>query len=335
MKHFFLVGAVVVFGLVAQVAAQVDEVSEATGLPIPIGAPVIYGQVAIEGLPKGERRPNIFVSLLLSGSQVDRRQTDSRGYFFFLQRPSHGHSLLFEMDAGEVGRSNLIIGNSNRLRQDVTLDWRALKGAVQGTKTGVVSAAAYSRSSGAEKSFDSAMAAVRAGKNGEATEIFKKMVVDDPKDYLVWTMLGTLHDSEKKYPEAVSAFEKALEQKADFSLARVNLGRAELGRTNTEKAIEILSKAVEIEPTSADANHFLGEAYLQAKKGSLAVGFLNKAIELAPVAKADIHLRLAALYNGAKLKDRAAAEYKIFLEKVPNHPDKKKLEQYIKDNTLR
>jgi hypothetical protein len=43
-------------------------------------------------------------------------------------------------------------------------------------------------------------------------------------------------------------------------------------------------------------------------------------------------LRLAALYNAAGLKDRAAAEYEQFLAKNPNHPDRKKFEEYIKEN---
>ena len=91
-------------------------------------------------------------------------------------------------------------------------------------------------------------------------------------------------------------------------------------------------KAVDVDAASADANHLLGEAYLQNKKGSLAVGYLNKAIELAPVEKAELHLRLAALYNGAGLKDRAALEYKAFLSKVKDHPDRAKFEQYVKEN---
>lgn len=312
--------------------AQVDEVSSATGLPIPIGAPVIYGQVSIEGVPRGERRPNVFVALLISGTQIDRRQTDDRGYFFFLQTPRHGHTLLFEIDGGEVGRAYLTIGTGNRIRQDVTLNWMALKGA-SSTKTGVVAAGGYARSADAEKSFDKAMASVRENKNDVAVSIFKEMVLKDPNDYLVWTMLGTIYYSEKKYGEAAPAFNKSIELKPDFVLARLNFGKMELAQKNFDKAIEILGRAVEMEPKSADANHYLGEAYLQIKKGSIAVGFLNKAIELAPIQKADIHLRLAALYNGAGLKDRAATEYKNFLEKVPNYPDKNKLELYIRENT--
>lgn len=325
--------AVFSFLLLNTAAAQVDEVSSATGLPIPIGAPVIYGQVAIEGLPGNEKRPIVFVSLLISGTQIDRRQTDDRGYFFFLQNPRHGHALLFEVNGAEVGRSYLTIGTGNRIRQDVTLNWRALRGSPTPIKTGVVFAGGYARTAEAEKAFDKAMALVRESRNDAATTGFREMVAKDPNDYLVWTMLGTIYYSEKKYGDAAPAFAKALEVKPDFTLARVNMGKMELSQKNIEKAIEILARAVELDPKSPDANHFLGEAYLQAKKGSLAVGFLNKAIELAPVQKADLHLRLAALYNGANLKDRAAAEYKAFLIKVPNHADKDKFEQYIKDNT--
>lgn len=335
MKRIVAVGCLLVVATIFPnfTQAQVDEVSSATGLPLPIGAPVIYGQVAIEGLPKGERRPSIFVSLLISGTQIDRRQADSRGYYFFLETPRHGHSLLFEVDGNEVGRAYLTIGIGNRIRQDVTLDWRALKGAASKTQTGVTSAQGYARSPEAEKAFDKAMASVRENKNESAIILFKEMVTKDPNDFLAWTMLGTIYLAEKKYSEAGPSFAKALELKPDFALALINLGKTELAQNNFDKAIEILSRAVQTQPNSADANHALGEAYLQAKKGSLAVGFLNKAIELAPMEKAAIHLRLAALYNGAGLKDRAAAEYKAFLEKVKDHPDRKKFEQYIKDST--
>jgi Tfp pilus assembly protein PilF len=47
---------------------------------------------------------------------------------------------------------------------------------------------------------------------------------------------------------------------------------------------------------------------------------------------ADAHLRLAALYNAVGMKDKAAAEYEQFLKKVPDHPDAKKLKEYIDAN---
>jgi Tfp pilus assembly protein PilF len=79
-------------------------------------------------------------------------------------------------------------------------------------------------------------------------------------------------------------------------------------------------------------NHYLGEAYLQSKKGSKAVIYLNEAIRLEPVEKAEIHLRLAALYNAAGAKPLASKEYKMFLDKVPSYKDKAALEKYISEN---
>lgn len=312
--------------------AQTDEVSDATGLPIPIGQPVIYGQVAIEGLPSNERRPAIFVTLLISGTQIDRRPTDSRGYFYFLQRPRHGHMLVFEINGGEVGRAYLTVGDGTRLRQDVAIQWRTLQGVTPGGAAGVVSSKVYVRTPDAEKEFSNAMTLIRDKKGAEAVAVLEEMVKKDAKDFVAWMMLGTLYVDEKKYHEAEVALNKAIDLKPDFTLARVNLGKMYIAQNELDKAIASLLKAVELEASSADANHYLGEAYLRIKKGSLAVGYLNKAIELEPVKKAELHLRLAALYNGAGLKDRAAAEYAAFLAKVKDHPDTKKFEQYVKDN---
>ncbi len=312
--------------------AQISDVSAETGLPLPIGAPVIYGRVAINGIPKEAPRPMIFVSLLVGGAQVDRMQTDSRGYYFFLQRPSPGQVLKFEVDDMEVGRAYLNVGTSTRIRQDIALDWTRLKGTPV-KKSGVISAKDhYDRSEEAEKMFDAALKAIREDKPQNAVRLFSEIVAKDANDFLAWTMLGSIYSSERQFEDARSALEKALKLKPDFLLAMISLGQLELGQKNYARSIEILAPAVQANPDSADANHALGEAYLQARKGSLAVGFLNRAIELAPIEKAAIHLRLAALYDGAGLKDRAAAEYKLFLEKVKDHPDKKKFEAYIQKN---
>ena len=112
----------------------------------------------------------------------------------------------------------------------------------------------------------------------------------------------------------------------------MNLGKLHLSQQQATKAVAVFMRAVSVEASSADAFHYLGESYLKAKLGSKAVIALNEAIRLEPSEKAELHLRLAALYNAAGAKDRAANEYKLFLEKRPTYPDKKKLEKYILDN---
>ena len=125
---------------------------------------------------------------------------------------------------------------------------------------------------------------------------------------------------------------RAIEERPGFVLALLNLGRLRIMEKKYEGAIGPLNAAVKIQPESANANYFLGEAYLLHKKGSKAVVYLYEALKLDPIGMATAHLRLAALYNGAGLKEKAAIEYQEFLKKKPDYPDKKKLEQYIAQN---
>lgn len=333
IKNFLLVLATVLTLAGVQLDAQIDEVSEITGLPIPIGASVIYGQVMITNVPRGERKPSVYVYLRNGGAQIDKYQTNDKGYWYFLRRPIDGHALTFEVDGLEIGRAIIAGGISNRFRQDIAFDYQQVRGRTRSAPPSVVSARdRYERSDEAEKAFEKALAAMAASRNDEALVIFTEIVGKNDIDHNAWMYIGTIRYAAKQPDEARKAYVKAISLKPDYFVANLNLGKLELSEKKYADAVAALSKAVEADASSADANYLLGEAHLQNKKGSLAVGFLNKAIELDPIGKADIHLRLAALYNGAGLKDRAALEYKAYLEKVKDHPDKKKLEQYIKEN---
>jgi len=134
------------------------------------------------------------------------------------------------------------------------------------------------------------------------------------------------------FAEAESAYLHATEANPAFFLSFFNLGKLRMAQKKFETAVEPLIQAVKIKPESPEANYLLGEAYLQIKKGSKAVVYLYEALKLDPIGKAEAHLRLAALYNGAGMKDKAAAEYEQFLKKKPDYPERKRLEQYIAQN---
>jgi Tfp pilus assembly protein PilF len=76
----------------------------------------------------------------------------------------------------------------------------------------------------------------------------------------------------------------------------------------------------------------LGEGYLQNKQGTLAVQALDEAIRLDPIGQAECHLLKGHLYELAGAKQLATKEYKVFLAKVPDHPDKNRLEKFIATN---
>lgn len=310
--------------------AQTEDLRQVTGLPIPIGAAAIYGRVEIKGLRPDEKRPLIFVSFIVGGSQVDRKQTNDDGYYYFLTTPRDGSTLVFEANGSEIGRIVLTGGVGSSVRQDISVNWQEVLRS--GSAPGVISIKnEYIRSNDANKVFDAAMAAARDKKTEIAIKLFEDIVKRDVMDFVAWTELGTLYFGNNKLSQAESSYTKALELRPDFMIALMNLGKLQLAEKQFDKAIMSFTRAARADLKSADAFHYLGESYLQAKQGSKAEIALNEAIRLAPIEKAELHLRLAALYNAAGIKNRAANEYKLFLAKKPDYPEKDKLEKFIKE----
>jgi Flp pilus assembly protein TadD len=314
----------------ATASAQGD-VRSATGMPIPIGAPVIWGKVELRGLKKDDPKPSIFVTFMHNGAQIARAQANDAGFYYFIQNPRDGAVLLVTVGGTDVGQT--VITAAGGERYDFALNWNEGFGANQ--KTGVVSVRdAYTGRSAANAAlFDKAAAAKKDKKNKDAIRMFNEVVAADANDFVAWTELGSLHFEDSKYDDAEKAYAKSLDLKPDFMIALMNLGKLHIAQKQFDKAVPVLERAVAADAKSADAKEYLGEAYLQTRQGNKAVGVLNEAIALDPIGKAEVHLRLASLYNAANLKDRAAAEYKLFLEKKPNYAEKSKLEKYIKDNS--
>lgn len=166
----------------------------------------------------------------------------------------------------------------------------------------------------------------------EAASTLKQIVETDPKDFQAWTELGTAYLMDGDMAEAEEAYRQAIQEKPTFALALLNLGRVLITQNKFAESIDPLRGATEARPDSADAHFLLGQTYLKLKQGSKAVPELNEALRLDPKGKAEAHLLLAALYDGAGLKDRAAREYAQFLAKRPDYADRAKFKRYISDH---
>jgi tetratricopeptide (TPR) repeat protein len=327
------------------VSAQDDEARQQSGLPTFIGTrpgnkavagadASLSGTVTLQGMSDGVKLPSLSVSVLANGSIVARQRVENRGGFSFNGIPKFGVTLIVEADGLEIASLPLGTLNPPPLpnKQDVFITWTQVARKVDQRNEVIRLRNSYERTPENQKLFERAMAYADQ-KNDSTLKLLKQLTDSDPKDFVALTELGNAFYLREKYGEAEEAYLKALESKSDFAPTLLNLGKLYLTEKQFDKSIDILTKALAAAPNSADINQFLGEAYLQSKKGSKAVIYLNEALRLEPVEEADIHLRLAALYNGAGLKDRAVAEYKMFLETVPNYKDKATLEKYISDNS--
>lgn len=329
-----------------KVFGQDDEARQQSGLPTFIGNrpdsnPVMVnkatlsGSLLIQGIIDENSAPTFTISVYSNGTLVNRQRVKNRGAFVFNGVPLGGVTLIVEADNAEIASYPIGPLNAPPLsnRHDLILTWLQVDNRLKNRNETVSVKNLYDRSEDNQKLLEKANSSIKEKKPDNAVKLFKQILEKDANDFVVWTELGSAYFMQEKLSDAEKSYIKALALRSDFQPALLNLGKLYLHQKNHEKSIETLSNLVNLDSKSADANHYLGEAYLQARQGSKAVGYLNEAIKLAPVEKAEIHLRLAALYNAAGAKDRAVAEYKMFLEKVPGHPEKSKIEKYISENT--
>jgi tetratricopeptide (TPR) repeat protein len=290
---------------------------------------ILYGDLKVDESKTEGQKPLAFdiVLYMQSGTPLGRQSIPNGGRYRFNDIANGWYILAVEVEGAEVARMRVQVFSNYKtdIRQDIALEWRARAG----PRPASVAADAYKRASPAQKLYDRAEEAMTAKRYADASTLFRQIVGSDAQDYEAWLELGTAQLFQEQYAEAEKSYQRASEAKPDLALPLVNLGRLRVLQKNYEGAVEALSKAVALKPPSADANFLLGESYLQLKKGSKAVAYLEEAARLG---RPDARLRLATLYNAVGLKDRAAAEYEQYLKEKPDAPDRKKLEQYVKEN---
>jgi len=301
------------------------------------GGFTIYGDLKVDESKVSGLKPMNFQVILESQrlSTMGRQTVPRNGRFRFENLSSGTYYLVVMMENSEVANVRVLLSGTvgSDVRKDITLEWRPNVVNPKNEKGGVVTASVhYARSAANQSLFEKAEGSIKRQDYKRAISLLQEIVQSDAKDFEAWTESGTVHSKLKEDNEAEKDYLQALEQNPSFILALINLGKLRLVEKNYQGAIESLSKAVTLQPPSAEANYFLGEAYLNIKKGSKAVDYMNEAIRIDPIGKAEIHLRIATIYDNVGLKDMAAAEYEQFLKKRPDYQDRKKLEKYIVEN---
>ncbi|MBK9165760.1 MAG: hypothetical protein IPM21_17985 [Acidobacteria bacterium] len=332
-------GACISVGFILAAAAasfgQVDDICGEFGfmatLDAPrLTAPYVYGRVRVINAPSGGKLPRIAVTYS-NRSQSPERITLGRtgNYCFRLTNRSDG-TLLVDVDGVEVARRQVASFGPPQVREDFEV---SLGESTTAERTGVVSSKYYyPRTERTVGLYKQAADAEAAKDLATATKALQAVVAEDAKDFVGWGLLAGVLLERKMLAEADAAVRRSLELKVEYAPAWVTAGRIRTAQKQHPAAIEIFKHAATLEPENARVYQLLGEAYLLAKQGTLGAEALNKAIELDPVGMAELHLQLAHLYQLAKAPALAAAEYKKFLAKVPDHPDKVKFEKFINEN---
>jgi Tfp pilus assembly protein PilF len=320
-------------GLVPQAGAQVDDICREFGYTPTLDfqlskTPYVYGRITVTGIGPDAPLPSITVNFI-DPQQVNRRITiDRRGNFCF-RRSALGGTLIVEVDGTETARRNVSAVGPAHHREDLEI-------AVTTKQTGspgVVSAKFYRPPNDRTAPlYRKAGEAQATGQIDAAIAAVSEIVAIDREDFVAWSKLGSLYLGKNELKKAEIAFRRALEVRGDYTPALINLGTLAAVQKYYLAAIALFQEAIKSDPTSPRAYRLLGEAYLHNKQGNLGLAALDKALELDPQGMAECHLLKARLYDLAGAKKNALAEYKLFLAKVPDHPDRATFEKYVREN---
>jgi len=276
------------------------------------------------------------ILLYTEGNTLIGRQTvGNNSRYRFLNVADGRYDVVVEVEGSEVARIRVFVQSAYKtdFRQDIHLEWRAVGNHRQRAKPNTISADDFYERNGRNKStFERAQRLLDNGRSAEAASTLKQLVDADPKDFQAWTELGTAYLMEGDIAEAEKAYRQAIQAKPTFALALLNLGRVLITQNKFAESVDPLRGATQARPDWADTHFLLGKTYLKLKQGSKAVPELNEAVRLDPTGKAEAHLLLAALYDAAGVKDRAAKEYQQFLATNPDYHDRRKLERYISEH---
>lgn len=327
MKRLLLLPFILSLAVVSPAA---DPMSQSSG------GHTIFGDLKVDDSKVQGLKPEMFQLVLYNSNlqEIGRERVASGGRYKFLGLGNGEYDIAVQVGNDEITRIHIHVMElqNGDIRKDIELQWTGKPGTGPLKQPETISADACRHTPANEEPFKKATDHLQNKNLDSAILLLNQIVGADPKDCVAWTELGTAYFRKADLDNADKSYQRALQERPSFLPALVNLGKLRIHRKDFEGAIAVLSLAIKEQPLSADTNLLLGEAYLQIKKGSKAVGYLNEAIRLDPNGKAEAHLRLAVLYNGAGLKDKAAIEYEQFLAKRPDYQDRETLLRYIKAN---
>lgn len=328
---FFIILLLLTFN----VNAQVDDICGESGLNPSLDSPFahvpyVFGRIFLKGYDAGAKLPNVTVIFEDGQQSTNRLSVGKSGNYCFKRKSSGSGTLIIEVDGIEAARRTLTSFGSAQQREDFEI--YSTQSQKQPPPAVVSAKFSHPPNPKTVELYKKTAEAENKKNTNQAIEHLKEIVSIDAADFIAWAKLGVLYAEKNLLSEADAAFRKSLELKVEYTPAWIHVGKLRVAQKQFAAAIEIFKHVTTLEPASARAFQLLGEAYLLARQGSLGAQALNEALRLDPIGMAECHLQLAHLYQLAGAKQQAAREYKIFLTKVPDYADKKKLEQYIKNN---
>lgn len=161
--------------------------------------------------------------------------------------------------------------------------------------------------------------ALREGKRTEMIEILERAAGSVPESADLQYRLAVAYEQNDRKPEAITAYEKAIELNNDLALAKNNVAYliAETGG-DLDRALELAQQAKEQLPDDGNASDTLGWVMLKRGVPSAAIGYLEEALARFPAdafeVQGIVRNHLAEAYEKNEEAEKAIAESRKSVE---------------------
>ncbi len=299
----------------------------------PPGDPTRAG-VGIRGMvqiPSGQpfsRRISVRLRSMDKGDRVTT--TDDKGNFVFtgISRGDYVVTIDKEKDFEPFSQNVSVSAFSAEPYLVIRL---RLKGEVK-PEPGVPSAEFANVPSRAMAFYQKALEQAQAGNNKAAIEQLKQAISEYPNFMLAFNELGVQYLRRGELDKADEALAQALKLAPDSVTPLLTHGilLAVMGKFNL--AVTELQTALKQKDQSANGHLYLGQALANLGRFPEAEVHLTPAIELGGDEVKDAHRFLGAIYLQRGEREKALAEFEIYLKLAPKAKDAEKVREMIRQN---
>jgi len=299
-----------------------------------LGAPAVHAQLntasAVRGQVKdaqGQPIAGVNVELEFKGESrvpiVKKAVTDKKGGYIYSGLPPGAWVFHFSKSGYKPVelKTNISLGGISDI-PPVTME----PGAGDGVAAAIGAAAAPGPSAGpgasADKSkeladkYTKAIAAMKAGSNGEAEALLKELIAVVPAFAPAHQALASLYAARGDMAAAEASYRKVVELDAQDAISHLALANFLAMQNRNEEAFKVLQEAAPRFPQHALLQFALGAAAFNLGKSDEAQAAFLKAVELDP-ANAEPHFYLGSLAVSANDVPKAVAHFEKYVSLAP------------------
>jgi tetratricopeptide (TPR) repeat protein len=164
--------------------------------------------------------------------------------------------------------------------------------------------------------YEKAVVCMQASLPDEAIKYLNRSVSLDPNHYLSYNLFGLAYLLKRDFPSAVTALERCVALKPDFSEAHNNLGTALMEMGQTAKAEAVFKRAFEIDQ-SYNASYNLAKINFERGQLEPALAYVGRSLEKFDRSILAWNLQ-GLILDTLNRTDEAIASYQQALKRVAN-----------------